>query len=391
METWRSTTHPSPSTLKQCRREVARRARLLALACGALAWLALSSAPAASRGSQETPANLTLLTRDGGRVAWYHGARHELIAYDAVVSGAKRNTEVFVMNPDGSGQRCVTCNSSIPKGFVGQPEWHPDGEHLILQAEGAGSKHGLFNHQSWGIDNDLWIVKTDGSGARRIWASEPGRAALHPHVSDDGRTLTFAERVPTNRKLSGLGGLLGPGGENQWDGWRLHVAALDLAKDGTGALSNHRTLQPSGSGFYETNQIIRGRIVYSHTAGGRPYVANVYEVGLDGSGVRQLTDGDGSWNEHGQYSPDGRAFAFMSSRFKSSWHYPGSTVRDLATELYVSEGGGPPRQLTRMNEMEKRAVVVSDYDWDRDGRRIVMQVAEISGRTTPRIWLLVLK
>lgn len=366
--------------------------RALALAACACVTRSAAAAPApASASSSDGQAQVKLLVRDGGRVAWYHGDKHDLIAYDAIVNARNRNTEVFVMNPDGSGKRCVTCDSSIPKGFIGQPDWYPDGEHLIVQAENSNSKHGLFNHMSWGIDDDLWLVKLDGTGAQRIFATEPGQAALHPHFSDDGRTLVFAERVPTGQKLRGLAGRLGPGGENQWAGWRIHVADFDITKSGTAMLSHSRTLQPNGDGFYETDEIHVGRIVYSHTDGGRPYVANIYEVRLDGTGMRALTDTDGAWNEHGEFSPDGKLFAFMSSRFDASWHYPGSSTRNLRTELFIEENGGKPQPITHMNDLLGKHVVVSDYDWDRTGTRIVMQVAELGSRAAPQIWLLTLK
>ena len=86
------------------------------------------------------------ISKSAGRVDWYHGARHELIAFDTIVNNRTKNTEIFVMEPDGSNVTCVTCDAPIPKGFIGQPAWHPDGNHLIFQAESEHSQHGLYNH-----------------------------------------------------------------------------------------------------------------------------------------------------------------------------------------------------------------------------------------------------
>jgi Tol biopolymer transport system component len=244
---------------------------------------------------------------------------------------------------------------------------------------------------SWGIDNDLWIIKLDGTGAQRVFTTQAGQAALHPHFSDDGHTLIFSEREPTGHKLRGLARLIGPGGENPWDGWRIHIADFDISKSGAAMLSNNRTIQPNGGGFYETHEIRDGRIVYSHTDGGRPYVANVYTAKLDGSGERALTHGDGSWNEHGSYSPDGKRFTFMSSRFDSSWHYPGSKAKDLRTELYMETNGGDPVQITHMNDQLGKPVVVSDYDWNGSSTQIVMQVAALGSKAAPQIWLLTIQ
>jgi len=70
-----------------------------------------------------------------------------------------------------------------------------------LRRENGSSEHRFCNHVSFGIDNDLWLVRRDGSEAQRIWTSKDKHAALHPHFSEDGRRLIFAERVPTGKKI----------------------------------------------------------------------------------------------------------------------------------------------------------------------------------------------
>lgn len=336
------------------------------------------------------PAEPRLLLQSGGRVAWYRGSAHELIAFDAIVDERRRNTELFLVAPDGSGRRCVTCDAaSIPKGFVGQPAWHPGGEHLVLQVENGNSEHRFYNHVSFGIDNDLWLIRRDGSGARRIWTSADKHAALHPHFSEDGRRLIFAERIPTGDKLRGLVlRRLAPGGENQWTGWRIHVADVDLSRPASDVLSNHRTLRPNGPGFYETHGFSPdGRIVYSFTPGGAAYVDDSYSVSVNGSDPRNLTNSPRTWEEHAQYAPDGSRLAFISSRMDPSLRYPQARPKDLRTELFLQDVGGPIHQLTDMNTRKGQRVVVSDFDWDRAGRRIVFQVADIDASRPPEVWL----
>jgi Tol biopolymer transport system component len=325
------------------------------------------------------------LAESGGRVAWYGGSAHDLIAFDApagrIEGRAGADTEVYVVRPDGSGRTCVTCDAaSIRKGFVGQPAWHPDGEHLVVQVENDNSERQVWNHLSFGIDNDLWLIRRDGSGARRLWASRDKHAALHPHFSPDGKRLVFAERVPTGRLLDRpLMRRRAPAGESQWEGWRIHFADVDLSRPGEAALSNHRAIEPNGPGFYETHGFAPdGRIVYSFTAGGAAYVDDCYSARPDGSDVRNLTRSRATWDEHARYSPDGRRLAFMSSRFQPDLVFPGPRPRALRAELYVSEEGGAPRQVTDMNARLGRPVVVSDFDWDRAGRRIVFLAGDLS-------------
>ena len=325
-----------------------------------------------------------LLTDNGGRISWYHGDKHELIAFDAVVDDKTKNTEVFTMNADGSGRRCVTCDAGTPKGFVGQPSWHPDGEHILIQVENENSDHRIFNHLSWGIDNDLWVVRRDGSGARKIWDTPEGHAALHSHFSKDGRTVVWAERVPTGEKLRRpLLRRLAPGGENQWTGWQIHLARYDPSSY---RLSEHRTFRPSGEGFYETHGFTPdGRLIYSFTRGGNNYVDDIYTASVNGDDVEKVVDSPNTWDEHGQISSRGD-LAFMSSRMDRSLKFPGSRPGDLRTELFIKQNGNI-RQITNMNDRKGRKIAVSDFDWDRDGRRIAFQVAVIDGSRNPEIWV----
>lgn len=329
----------------------------------------------------------------GGRVAWYQGDAHELIAYDTVVDERTRNTEVLVVRPDGSGQRCVTCASRIPKGFVGQLAWHPDGRHLVLQAESPNARHRFLNHLAWGVDNDLWLLDVETGAAEKIWSTPPLHAALHPHFNRDGTRLMFAERVPTGRSYRWIARHdLGAGGENHWDGWRIRVVDFDITAPATRKVSRAKVLFGDWGGFFETHGFLAdGRIVFSHTPNGRAVVDAVYVANVDGSGMRKLVDAQNTWNEHGQFAPSGRALAFISSRADPAWQAPGSKPSELRTELFLQRG---PR-ISRLTDFNKpgaaRRYLVSDFDWDRAGRRIVFQVApmDAAGKPeSPQLWMM---
>lgn len=354
------------------------------LTCFVLFAAACATAPAPRAAQGADVPEPRRITDDGGRVAWYHGAAHELIAFDAVTNNSNKNTEMFVMAPDGSGRRCVTCDAGTPKGFVGQPSWHPDGQQLVIQVESEESEHRFYNHMSWGIDNDLWIIRRDGSGAQKIWDTPEGHAALHPHFSEDGSTLVFAERVPTGEKLRRLiARRLAPGGENQWTGWQIHLARFDA---GARRLSDHRSIKPNGDGFYETHGFTPdGLLIYSFTPGGNNYVDDIFTATRTGGSVRNLIDSPRTWDEHGQFSSQGD-LAFISSRVDPSLTFPGARPAQLRTELFVRQGGNI-RQVTDMNQRKGRRIAVSDFDWDRAGRRIAFQVAVIDGSVNPEIWV----
>jgi Tol biopolymer transport system component len=340
---------------------------------------------------------LKILTDRGGRLTWYAGPAHGLIAYDAVVDTHSAATEVFVMQADGSQVRCVTCAMNFDKGggFVGQPAWHPDGKHLVIQVENANSRHTRFNHMSWGIDADLWLISLDGNDARRLWRSAPRHAALHPHFSDDGRSLVFAQRMPTPRITRRL---FHPwaaiGGQNPWDGWSIHTATLGVNARGETVLADHRRSAPNGGGFYETHGISNdGEVVYSFTGGGAPYVDDIFEVDAAMRTVRHLVDSPETWDEHGAFSPNGRNLAFISSRADPGWRAPDSWPDTLTTELFVRSADGRTHQLTVFNQQaaDGRRYLVSDFDWDRSGTRIAFQLAPVAHDgepESPQIWLL---
>lgn len=325
-----------------------------------------------------------LLTENGGRVDWYKGsAPHNLIVYDAPVR--RGQMEVLLINADGSGKTCLTCRMNLPgPGMKGQPVWHPDGEHLIIQVENEKSGRKSFQHPSFGFENDLWLITRDGRHKEKIWSTPKNHAALHPQLSPNGRTLIFAERQPTGESRW-IWRNLTPGGENHWDGWRIHIADIDISKSGERVLSNHRRIQPNGTGMYETHQITPdGRIIYSFTPDGKPYVDAIYSVRMDGTDVRHITGQGPTWNEHGLYSPDGKRMAWMSSRFNKDLIFPKHRAKDLQTELYISEGAREYK-LTNFNQTKDNAVV-SDFSWGPDSKSFVLQVADIQSGTA-ELWI----
>ena len=381
--------------LRSAARSVAAAAAMLSVVVACQAAQAPPAGVAAAAATGPLVESIRLVTPAGGRLDWYRGRGHDLIAYDAVVNTGSRNTEVFTMKPDGAAVACVTCDTPLPKGFIGQPAWHPDGMHLVVQAENENSSHGLFNHMAWGINNDLWLVSLDGRRAERIWHSPENHGALHPHFDDSGRRLIFAERVATGEVIGGRWlQRMGAGGENQWAGWRIHIADVDLGRRGAAILSNHRVLFAAQPGFYETHEFAGDdRIVFSYTSGGRNYVDDIFIAGADGAGRRALIRSPETWDEHGSFAPSGGALAFISSRADPGWRFPGSDARSLRTELFLSSGGRIV-QVTDFNRVRDQGnrYLVSDFSWDRDGRRIAAQVAPVTAQLrktpSPEIWMI---
>jgi len=74
----------------------------------------LTTRPSAVTHSTQTEGStIEQLAERGGRVDWHKGDAHALIAYDAISDARRKNTEVYTIEPDGSQQRCVTCDTPL--------------------------------------------------------------------------------------------------------------------------------------------------------------------------------------------------------------------------------------------------------------------------------------
>jgi Tol biopolymer transport system component len=82
---------------------------------------------------------------------------------------------VYVINRDGSGLRSV---GHMAFGLAFAPSWSPDGRWLAITSDRDGN-------------GDIYIEKADGSGERRLTHSKVGRMASGPSWSPDGRWLAF--------------------------------------------------------------------------------------------------------------------------------------------------------------------------------------------------------
>ncbi len=91
----------------------------------------------------------------------------------------ERNSEVWVMNSDGSGAKNITNHPS----FDAWPFWSPDGKQIAFAS----------NRRSNGQDYDIYVMNADGSALRRI-TDVAGRNTA-PKWAPDGKHITFDQSV----------------------------------------------------------------------------------------------------------------------------------------------------------------------------------------------------
>ncbi len=255
------------------------------------------------------------------------------IVYTCQIKG----DEVCIMNPDGSDQRQLTdsplasFNASLsPDGkkvvFVttdgknseiyeldidtrkikqltelkknlGSPEISPDNKSII------------FHYKSGNNNLAIWIMNRDGSDPHEFYSS-PGRDAHDATWSPDGKQILFA---------------LGKGENN-----KLYI--IDFA-GGDSQLVNDM-IDTRGRSDWSINDLV------SFDQGG-PFKHEVYVMNLNGSGLRQVSQGDNS--QGASLSPDGAWIAFTA--------YTDVPNQDLnSCEIFIMRvDGTDKRQLTDNN------------------------------------------
>lgn len=347
---------------------------LSVLVVGCLSDKEIETDNAASIASGTIVESRRTLTANGGRVDWC--AATNQIAFDRMTG--TDTSEVYVINPEGSGERCVTCNTpGLPEGIRGQPAWHPDGRFLVIQVPGKFYQGSRFEFVSWGIHNDLWLVTANGKQAQRLVETEYLGAALHPHFSDTGDRLFWTTRASTGKKIRQRLFHKTPGRENPWDGWHLVIADFEIDNAGKAKLTNHKHLYRKEGGFFESHALKADMIWFSHTKSGRPFVDDIYRARWDGAGRVNITKSTGTWEEHGEPSPNGTLVTFNSSR-SFDWKNPPDTAKTLRLELWAHQKStGNFVRLTNFNaQLKKRErVLTSDYAWGPNGREIAVYYA----------------
>lgn len=345
-------------------------AAALAIVIVAIVTIRMNRAPSLPVGEtvQLTPtaeapvASVTRVIGNGARVDWSHEL--DLIAFDR--KGDDNKYDVWVMEPDGSNEVCLTCETpGLPGGHVGQPAWHPSGEWIILQAEKPEHPGGsLRATPGIGVENDLWIVTPDGSRAFQLTSLPDNTGVLHPHFSHDGTRLLWSQMIEPPEGL--LGG-----------NWAIKLADF-VVEGGEPRLENIETLQPLGERLHETHGFSPddSKIIFTAQKEGEPdWAFDIYTLELATGDLTNLTETDDQWDEHAHFSPSGDKIVWMSST--DCGCDPGD-LGDLRTDLWLMDADGSNKtRLTWFSDGDYparagRRVIAGDNSWSPDGRRLAL-------------------
>jgi Tol biopolymer transport system component len=188
-----------------------------------------------------------------------------LIGKIAFQSYGDGNSEIYIMNSDGSGQINLTVNSSHDK----HPAWSPDGKKIAFDSNRDG------NYQ-------IYVMNADGSGQNKLTTQG---ANLTPAWSRDGKQIAFA---------------------SYRDGG--YMALYVMNADGSGQT---RLTDNKADHWFPTWSPDSKRIAFSSNSpspGTTPY--SIFIINEDGSDLKIATidahanDGSPNW------SPDGKWIAY---------------------------------------------------------------------------------
>ncbi len=254
------------------------------------------------------------------------------IAFSSDRNGTK---DIWVMNPDGSGQALVQSDGADDF-YEPYPAWSPGGRDIAFMHEWRP-----FNHQG-----NIFVMRFDGSDLRQV----TGDFDYHygPAWSPAGDRIAFftGGRVfVTPFPAGGDWVEIGPHGGTLPNGYNIYDGAPDWSPDGGTIVFSRANVPPPPP----------------RNAPPGPTWSNIYAADPGGGPAHALTPGTTALDDEPSISPDGQTVVFASDR-------AGTGRRDLYT---VPFAGGTPTLITDTPILDEAEPV-----WSPDGTRIAFAAKE---------------
>ncbi|MGH3054285.1 MAG: TolB family protein, partial [Gaiellaceae bacterium] len=221
---------------------------------------------------------LTRGNYDSGWAVWSPSGKR--LAFDSnrndrTPNSARRVNDVFVMKPDGSGAKKLTDS----KGASGDAAWSPNGRLIAFDAD-RGIRNGF---------SAIYVMNAKGGKIRRITGPARPQSDYEPRFSPDGTHLVFARARGTadNAPAALFTVRLDGSGVHRLTSFSLHVGASDWSPNGK-------------------------RIVFEAYPDGA--FGDVYVISATGGRPVNLTK-DTTGQADPVWSPDGRKILFLDNGY----------------------------------------------------------------------------
>ncbi len=240
--------------------------------------------------------------------------------YGKIVFASDRdaNSEIYVMNADGTGQTRITHNS----GSDHAPKWSPDGKRIAF-----------ISYRPSG-NNIICVMNADGSGLAEITPISGSVLTWSP----DGREIAFEHNSVTTG---------------------LDILAVSVESGRRRVIAGGPELDHSPAWSPDGSKILFSRYLY-----GIPSGSVLHTIRPDGTGITALPNGfaDGFDDFLAAWSPDGGSIVFSVN------------VWDFWDSIFVANADGTSRRFFHGCEVINCGTNSSYAGWAPDGRKIVFEI-----------------
>ena len=258
-------------------------------------------------------------------------------------SARDNNREIYIMNPDGSGQVRLTHNRADDA----MPTWSPTGEQILFASD----------RDRFPLSRDLYLMDPDGKNVRRVFGKSKDRSSAV--WSPDGKQIAYRRREPSGsfvyiatidgkneEKIAfGSSPAWSPDGEEIafLTGWpeRMQITILNVKtrkqtvffpKPVRSSWMSSPAWSPSGNKIAFT---------WLHKAPLKEFVdtETIYIINRDGTGLQQITSDNAPSETSPIWSPQGDTLLYsktdQNNRLQIFKIALGSDVSEQLTDTFI--------------------------------------------------------